>query len=302
MDFINYYKVMGVADHATHEAIKQAYRKLARKFHPDVSQEPDADARFKALGEAYAVLKNTKKRTRFDQSRALHSDGGKRRSAKTGTDISDGKISPEPKVFSKSAVDAGKVGSGGHRPTVNHGPDASSRGQDLHHRLVLSLEEAVQGIQRTLKLKIPTVTTLGYLYARSKMLTVKIPAGVVSGQCIRLAGQGGPGRGGGAPGDCLLEIELAQHPLFIVAGRDVLLSLPVANWEVALGARVEVPTLAGPVNLTIPTESVSGKKLRLKGRGLGLNPTGDMIVNLHVMVPERHWTKAEALYREVADM
>lgn len=200
MDFINYYTVMGLAEPATPAAIKMAYRKLARKFHPDVSKEQDADARFKALGEAYAVLKDANKRTEYDLARASRSVGGKRSSAVAGV------------------------------------------------------------------------------------------------------GKSGPGYGGGGAGDYFLEIQLAPHQVFVVAGRDVLTSLPVANWEVALGARVEVPTLAGPVNLTVPKETVSGSKVRLKGRGLGLNPTGDLIVHLEVMVPERHWTKAEMLYRAVADM
>lgn len=283
MDFINYYTVMGLAEPATPAAIKTAYRKLARKFHPDVSKEQDADARFKALGEAYAVLKDTNKRTEYDQIRAAQSVGGKPRSAMVGR---------------------GKGDRGRNCPTADHiqNVSVSQRGEDLHHRLVLTLEEAVQGSQRTLKLEMPTVEALGARQTNSKTVTVKIPAGVVPGQRIRLAGQGSPGYEGGGAGDYFLEIQLVQHPLFSVVGRDILISLPVANWEVVLGARVEVPTLAGPVILTIPKETVSGSKLRLKGKGLGLNPTGDLIVHLEVMVPERHRTKAEMLYREVAEM
>lgn len=302
MDFINYYKVMGVAEHASQATIKLAYRKLARKFHPDVSKEQDADVQFRALGDAYAVLKDAKKRTEYDQIRAFRAAGGRRRRKEASAEMSDGIDGHQFRTFSKSAFSAGMAGGGGHRPPVDHGLGASlsHRGQDLHHRLALSLEEAVQGIQRTLKLVMPTATAHRGPHAKSKTLNVKIPAGVVSGQRIRLVGQGGPGFEGGVTGDYYLEVELAPHPLFAVVGRDILLSLAVANWEVALGAKVEVPTLAGPVSLTIPKGSVSGKKLRLKGRGLGLNPTGDLIINLHVMVPERHWTKAEALYREVA--
>lgn len=308
MDFINYYSVLGLAEPATPAAIKMAYRKLARKFHPDVSKEQDADARFKALGEAYAVLKDANKRTEYDLARASRSAGGKRNRAVAGAAGGDHVVSRKCQDFAKSSIDAdkalGKRGRGRNRPTADYiqKVPVSQRGKDLHHRLVLTLEEALLGSQRTLKLELSGVGALGPLRASSKTVTVKIPAGVVPGQRIRLAGQGRPGCGGGLAGDYLLEIQLAPHPLFVVVSRDVLISLPVANWEVALGARIEVPTLTGPVKLTIPKETVSGSKLRLKGKGLGLNPTGDLIVHLEVMVPERHWTKAEMLYREIADM
>jgi curved DNA-binding protein len=301
MDVINYYKVMGVTDHASQATIKLAYRKLARKFHPDVSKETDADDQFRALGDAYAVLKDAKKRTVYDQIRALRTAEGRRRRKEHGAETSSVVAGRQFREFSKAVFGTGMAG-GKHRPPVDHGSGASisHRGPDLHHRLALTLEEAVQGVQRTLKLDMPIETSHREPHAQCKVLNVTIPAGVVHGQRIRLVGQGGPGFNGGLKGDYYLEIELAPHPLFAVAGRDILLTLPVANWEVALGARVEVPTLAGTVRLTIQKGLVSGKKLRLKGRGLGLDPTGDLIINLHVMVPERHWTKAEALYREVA--
>lgn len=227
MDFINYYKVMGVADHATHAAIKQAYRKLARRFHPDVSKEQYADAQFKAVGEAYAVLKDTKKRTEYDQTIALSSAGDKRKSARTSADNRDSKVSHPYKNASKAHFNAGKPGCRRQRPTVDRDPGTSSchRGLNLHQIVFLSLEEAVQGIQRTLKLNIPTVNVLGLPIVKNKTFTVKIPPGVVTGQRIRLAGQGGTGVGGGAKGDFFMVIELAQHSLFTVAERDVFFNL-----------------------------------------------------------------------------
>lgn len=304
MDFKDYYKVMGLSEQATQAEIKQAYRKLARKFHPDVSKEQDAEAQFKDLGEAYAVLSDVKKRAEYDQIKALRAAGGGHRSAGSGADMNDDDVSRQFSDFFESVFGADTAGRGGYRPTGKHGWGASfsHRGQDLHHRLALFLEEAVQGVQRTIKLDVPTVDTQGRQQANSKVLNVKIPAGVVPGQNIRLAGQGGPGYGGGAAGDLFLEIELAPHPLFAVDGRDILLSLPVAPWEAALGAKVAVPTVTGPVSLTIPKGSVSGKKLRLKGRGLGLNPTGDLIVNLQVTLPAEHSAEAEALYRKLAEL
>jgi curved DNA-binding protein len=172
----------------------------------------------------------------------------------------------------------------------------------MHHRMALFLEETVQGVQRTLKLEMPSVDASGRMQPKTKTLNVKIPAGVTAGQRIRLAGQGGPGHAGGAAGDLFLEIELAPHPVFAVEGLDVILNVPVAPWEAALGAKIEVPTLTGPVNLTLPAGSVSGKKLRLKGRGLGNKPAGDLIVSIQVTLPDRHSAKAEALYRELAEL
>ncbi len=304
MDFKDYYKVMGVVEQATPADIKQAYRKLARKFHPDVSKEKDAEAQFQEVGEAYEVLSNAEKRAEYDQIRALRKAGGGRRNTGAGADMSDDEASRQFSDFFESIFGAGTAGRGGYRPTGDHnsGTSFSHRGQDLHHRLALFLEEAVQGVQRTLKLEIPTANAQGRPHSKSKTLSVKIPAGVVPGQRIRLVGQGEPGYGGGATGDLFLEIELAPHPLFAVHGRDILLTLPVTPWEAALGARVEVPTATDPVDLTIPKGSVSGKKLRLKGRGLGLNPAGDLIVTLQVTLPAQHSTKTEALYRELAEL
>ena len=172
MDFINYYSVMGLAEPATPAAIKMAYRKLARKFHPDVSKEQDADARFKALGEAYAVLKDANKRTEYDLARASRSVGGKRNSAVAGAAGGDGDnvVSREFQDFAKSAVDAGKRGRGRNRPTADYiqKVSVSQRGKDLHHRLVLTLEEALLGSQRTLTLELSGVGVLGPLHARSK--------------------------------------------------------------------------------------------------------------------------------------
>ncbi|WP_394169863.1 DnaJ C-terminal domain-containing protein [Saccharospirillum alexandrii] len=308
MEFKDYYKVLGLADKATQAEVKQAYRKLARKYHPDVSKEKDAEAKFKEVGEAYEVLSDVEKRAEYDQIRALRAAGGGRRSAGAGAGMSDDEASRQFSDFFRSVFGGGMAGEGmagsGFRQAGASdwgGRSFSHRGQDMHHRLALFLEEAVQGVQRTLKLEMPAADARGQMYHKTKTLNVKIPAGVVAGQRIRLAGQGGPGHSGGAAGDLFLEIELVPHPLFAVDGRDLLLTLPLAPWEAALGAKVEVPTLTGSVNLTIPKGSVGGKKLRLKGRGLGRNPTGDLIVTVQVTLPAHHSARAEALYRELAE-
>ncbi|MEX0623643.1 DnaJ C-terminal domain-containing protein [Saccharospirillum sp.] len=302
MDFKDYYKVLGVADKATQADIKQAYRKLARKYHPDVSKEKNAEARFKEVGEAYEVLSDAKKRAEYDQIKALRSAGGGRHSTGSGAGMSDDEASRQFSDFFRS-VFGGEMAGGFRQARGNDlGGSFNHRGQDMHHKLALFLEEAVTGVQRTLKLEMPAVDAQGRFHHKPKTLNVKIPAGVVAGQRIRLAGQGGPGHSGGAAGDLFLEIELAPHPLFAIDNRELLLTLPVALWEAALGTKVEVPTLTGPVNLTIPKGSVSGKKLRLKGRGLGKNPTGDLIVTVQVTLPPHHSAKAEALYRELAEL
>lgn len=307
MDFKDYYKVLGVTDKATQADIKQAYRKLARKYHPDVSKEKDAESRFKEVGEAYEVLGDAEKRAEYDQIKALRASGGGRRSTGSHAGMSDDEASRQfsdffRSVFGEGMADADRAG-GGFRQARGGGWGASfsHRGQDMHHKLALFLEEAVNGVQRTLKLEVPAADAQGRFYHKTKTLNVKIPAGVVAGQRIRLAGQGGPGHSGGAAGDLFLEIELAPHPLFAVDGRDLLLTLPVAPWEAALGAKVEVPTLTGSVNLTIPKGATSGKKLRLKGRGLGRNPSGDLIVTVQVTVPAHHSAKSESLYRDLAE-
>lgn len=315
MDFKDYYQVMGVDEQATAAEIKQAYRKLARKFHPDVSKESDAEARFKEVGEAYEVLGDSQKRAEYDRIRALRAAGGARSSA--GDGMSEAEARRQFEDFFESIFGSGMAGQSAyrsadahyredpfrqdpHRETYSEGA-FRRRGQDLHHRLALFLEEAAQGVQRTLKLEVPDVDSRGRLHSKTKTLNVKIPAGVTAGQRIRLAGQGEPGYGGAPDGDLFLEIELAPHPVFAVDGRDVLLTLPVTPWEAALGAKVAVPTLSGPVKLTIPAGSVTGKKLRLKGRGLGVKPSGDQIVSLQVTLPPRHSPEAESLYRQLAE-
>lgn len=304
MDFKDYYKVMGLPVKATAAEIKQAYRKLAKKFHPDVSKEQDAGARFQEIGEAYEVLSNTEKRVEYDQLKTLHTAGGGRRSASPGAHMSDDEARSQFNDIFESAFGTDSNSRRGYQSTRdnNRDPFFSYKGKDLHHRLVVLLEEAAKGGQRTLKLEVPTADARGDIYSKSKTLNVKIPAGVLPLQLIRLAGQGGTGFGGETNGDLFLEIEFAPHPLFAVAGRDILLDLPVAPWEAALGTKVEVPTLTGTINLTIPEGSVSGKKLRLKGRGIGLSPTGDQIITLQVTLPAKHSTKAKELYQQLAEV
>jgi curved DNA-binding protein len=309
MEFKDYYKILGVTDNADAAAIKTSYRKLARKYHPDVSKEANAEAQFKEIGEAYEVLKDPEKRAEYDQLRKL------------GTQQADGDFKPPPGWRSAADFSEGGYthadsqqfsdffesifGSSGnaHRAYTANGQQRNfrMRGQDIHHKLSIFLEEAQHGGQQQITLRIPESDEYGLVTHRDKTLNVKIPAGVASGQRIRLTGQGASGIGGGEPGDLFLEIEFAPHPHFSVEGKNLLLTLPITDWEAALGATVAVPTLSGKVNLKIPPGSSSGDKLRLKGKGLGSTSPGDQLVILKVVLPKHHDEVVQALYKQIAE-
>ncbi|MFW5825131.1 MAG: DnaJ C-terminal domain-containing protein [Marinobacter sp.] len=309
MDFKDYYAVLGVSESASPEEIKKAYRKLARKYHPDVSKDKDADVKFKELGEAYEVLKDPEKRAEYDELR------------KYGT-RDDGSFEPPPGWQSASGFGGGgytdadarqfsdffeEVFGGGRRAGGFGGgfggfrQGAHSRGEDVHARLPLFLEEAYHGCEKQVQFTVHEVDERGRMVARPKTLKVKIPPGMRDGQHIRLRGQGSPGLGGGENGDLFIEVELAPHPLFTVEGRDLLLTVPVAPWEAALGASITVPTVGGKVSVKVPKGSSSGRKLRLKGKGLPGKHPGDQIVVLQIVMPERHSEKAEKLYEQLAE-
>jgi curved DNA-binding protein len=294
MEFKDYYGVMGVARDATQDEIKRAYRKLARKYHPDVSKEPDAEARFKELGEAYEVLRDPEKRAAYDQLGA---------NWKAGQDFR-----PPPDW------DAGFEFSGGYRDSggfsdffeslfgrfgARHagGPGFSARGEDHHARILIDVEDAFHGATRTITLHAPQIDAQGHVRTRERTLNVRIPRGVRQGQHIRLAGQGTPGIGGGGAGDLYLDVEFKPHRLYRIEGRDLYLELPIAPWEAALGARVKVPTPDGIVDLTIPAGSTAGRKLRLKGRGIPARPSGDLYVVLQIALPPAESETARRLYR-----
>jgi curved DNA-binding protein len=294
MEFKDYYGVMGVARDATQDEIKRAYRKLARKYHPDVSKEPDAEARFKELGEAYEVLRDPEKRAAYDQLGANWKAGQEFR--------------PPPDW------DAGFEFSGGYRDTgafsdffeslfgragAHHagGPGFSARGEDHHARILIDLEDAFHGATRTITLHAPQIDAQGHVRTRERTLHVRIPRGIRQGQHIRLAGQGTPGFGGGGAGDLYLDVEFKPHRLYRVEGRDLYLELPLAPWEAALGARVKVPTPEGIVDLTIPAGSTAGRKLRLKGRGIPGKSPGDLYVVLQIALPPAESENARRIYR-----
>jgi curved DNA-binding protein len=294
MEFKDYYAIMGVPRDATAEQIKQAYRRLARKYHPDVSKEPDAEARFKEVGEAYEVLRDPARRAAYDQLLK----GGYRQGQPfrpppdwgTGFEFSEAPgeeafvFEGDPSEFFEALFGRGVFGGARHR-AGGRGFRSSGRGRDHHARVVIDLDASLEGGTRTLTLRVPEWDEEGRPRLRERTLNVRIPRGIQAGQHIRLAGQGGQPPGGGAPGDLLLEVAFAPHPLLRPEGRDLHMDLPVAPWEAALGASVFVPLPGSPVELKLPPGSKSGTRLRLRGRGLPAHPPGDLYVTLQVVLP-----------------
>ena len=306
MEFKDYYKVMGVARDATEAQIKQAYRKLARKYHPDVSKEKDAEARFKEVGEAYEVLKSPEKRAAYDQLGQGPRPGEDFRPPPdwgAGFEFSGagGRDSAYSDFFESLFGAAGQAGPGRGRSGFHPG-----RGEDHHAKVLLDLDATLQGGTRQLTLRLPEVDAEGRLATKERVLNVQVPKGILPGQTIRLAGQGSraPGDGTsdtGAPGDLYIEVEFQPHPLYRVDGRDLYLDLPVAPWEAALGATAKTPTPTGAVvDLKIPAGSQTGTKLRLKGRGIPAAPPGDFYVVLQIALPPAGDDKAKAAYAAFA--
>jgi curved DNA-binding protein len=301
MKYKDYYKILGVSRDASREEIKRAYRRLARKYHPDVSKEPDAERRFKEINEANEVLKDQEKRGTYD---AL----GKQWQA--GQDFR-----PPPwggqgfhREFHFDTEDAGQFSDffsslfGGTGRGMGGGAEGGfrSRGSDQSARVRITLEESYAGATRRLHLDLPEPDAHGRIHTRPRTLNVRIPPGVTGGQKIRLPGQGQAGLFGGPKGDLYLEVEILPHPLYRLEGRDLYLQLPVTPWEAALGETVSVPTPGGAVNLRIPAGSQSGRKLRLKGRGLPGTLPGDEYVVLEIHTPPADTEQAKELYRRMA--
>ena len=311
MEFRDYYQILGVERGATPEQIKTAYRRLARKFHPDVSKEPNAEARFKEMQEAYEVLRDPEKRAAYDQ---LGSEWKSGQQFRPPPDWGSGfEFSGRPRASGGARARGGGEEElsredfsdffsslfGGGSPFSARGARAARGGRDHHARLDVDLEEAFGGTTRTLELKRPEMKPDGSVQLEAHTVRVTIPAGVTEGQLIRLAGQGEPAAHGGAAGDLYLEVHIRAHRQFQLDARDVTVTFAVAPWEAALGASVTVPTLGGAVAMHVPAGSQSGQKLRLRGRGLPGTPPGDQYVQLKVVLPPADSPQARALYEEM---
>jgi curved DNA-binding protein len=304
MQYTDYYEVLGVPRDAKESEIKRAYRKLARKYHPDVSDEKDAAAKFKEVGEAYAVLKDPEKRAAYDRLGANWKSGQDFRPP-PGWDagfgypggVDPGGVEVDPGQFS-DFFETLFGGGGRARARAGRRP-FRARGRDQHARVLIDLEDAYQGATRTLTLQTAEITDDGRVAPKERTLSVRIPRGIRQGQQIRLAGQGDPGIGGAEAGDLYLEVEFNPHRRFRVEGADVHMDLPVAPWEAALGASIDVPTPSGRVGLKVPAGSYPGRTLRLKGRGIPARTPGDLYVVLQVVLPPADTKKAREAYEQM---
>jgi curved DNA-binding protein len=298
MKYKDYYSILGVERTAKEEEIKKAYRKLAKKYHPDVSKEANAEEKFKEIAEAYATLKDADKRAAYDQL-GSHSSGqefrpppdwfqqfGESQSGFENIDLGD--------LF------AGFAGGQGRRRSRG---DMRIPGEDYEVAVHITLEQAFHGAEIELELSMPEYDQNGFMHRAPRKLKVRIPRGATDGQRLRLPGKGGKGLNGGRDGDLYLNISLHPHSLFRVSGHDIYLDLPLAPWEAVLGAKVEVPTLAGAVNMTIPAGTRAGQKLRLAGRGLPRpsSGSGDLFAIAQIAVPTVVNERERTLFNQLAE-
>lgn len=304
MEFKDYYKVLGVDRAANADAIKKAYRKLAREHHPDLSKAADASTRMQEINEAYDVLRDPERRAAYDRVGKGFEGGREFRPPPdwdAGFEFSGG---PQDFADLTGHSDFFEALFGSARRGAAHGrardQQFAARGQDHHAKILVSVEDAFHGATRQVGMQSPALDEEGRVVLRERVLEVNIPKGIRAGQQIRLAGQGAPGMGGGSPGDLYLEIGFAPHPRYRVDGRDLYLDLPVAPWEAALGASVRVPTPDGALEMTVPAGSQTGRKLRLKGRGIPGSPAGDLYVMLKLVLPAADSEAAQAIYRQMA--
>jgi curved DNA-binding protein len=322
MEYRDYYQIMGVARTSSADDIKKAYRRLARKFHPDVSKEKDAEKKFKEVQEAYEVLKDPEKRAAYDQLGSEYKQGqqfrpppdwgsgfefrggprqGRARAGSAQTEEAFEDAEGFSDFFSSLFGARGFPGGAGAGGGSGFGGASARNARDHHARVDIDLEEAYAGTTRTLELKRPDVKSDGTVDLKTHTVKVTIPAGVTEGQLIRLAGQGEQSPSGGKAGDLYLEVHMKPNRLYQLDGRDVTLTLPIAPWESALGATVTVPTLGGGVDMRIPPNSQSGQKLRLRGRGLPGQTPGDQYIQLKIVVPPANTPETKAVFEEMKE-
>lgn len=305
MNYQDYYATLGVDKAASADDIKKQYRRLARKYHPDVSKEENAEAKFKEVKEAYEVLKDPGKRQAYDQ---LGKDWQNKQSGfepppgweyqqQTQNNNHGFHSQADFSDFFESMFGQGAA----HRAHGNRHHHYEQRGEDKHSSVSITLNQAYHGCELMLTLQDAIINEhTGQVERKSRNLKVRIPAGVINHQQIRLVGQGGEGFGGGKNGDLFLEVSIQPNNNYKLDGKDVTLTLPVTPWEAALGATISVPTLGGNVNLKIPPHSQSGQKMRLKGRGLPSKSPGDQYVILSIHIPEPKTAEQKALYEQMA--
>ncbi len=302
MEFKDYYKILGVAREATADQIKKAFRGLARKYHPDVSKETNAEEKMKEVNEAYTVLSDPEKRAAYDNlGQGGNFQSGSGFQPPPGWDAgfefshahSDGSQAAD---FSDFFAELFGKQMRGRPPYGEH----KMQGNDHHAKIMLDLEDAYHGATRSLTLRAPKLDNQGRVIFDDHTLNIRIPKGVHAGQVIRLAGQGDPGMAGEKAGDLFLQIQFNPHPHYRVDNKDVYASLPVAPWEAALGETIKIPVPDGFVEVRVPENSQPGRKLRLKGRGIPAATPGDLYLLLEIVLPPVVSDKEREIYQTMA--
>ncbi len=288
MEYHDYYKTLGVSKTASTDEIKKSYRKLARKYHPDVSKEQDAETKFKEVAEAYEVLKDPKKRQKYDQmgsnwQQYANQDAGGFHSA--GGDMGGGFSDFFESIFGGGFTGGGSV----------HG--FAQKGEDIQATIKINLRDSYLGGTQQFSVQIPQRAADGRAYLKHKNLQVKIPKGILSGQKIRLNGQGGQGTAGGSPGDLLLQVEFLTDKIFKADGPNIYSTLYLSPWEAALGCEASVVTLDSKLEIKIPPNTKGGQKIRLKGKGLPGRTAGNLYLTVQIMNPEKLTGEEKDLYQ-----
>ena len=308
MEYKDYYEILGVKKDTPQNEIKRAYKKLARKYHPDVSKEADAEIKFKEVGEAYEVLKDPEKRQAYDQLGANWKAGQDGFQPppdwESNFDFGGGGYTQgnaqDYSSFFEDLFGGGRATSGHYTRGGTHG-GFQSKGENVRAKVAIDIEDSINGASRSFTLQMPEYNHQGQVVNKQRTLKVKIPKGIKQGQTIRLNKQGNPGIGDGERGDLLLEVTFKPHRLYSLEGKDIYLNLPVSPWEATLGAKVQVPTPTGNVDMSIPKDSQQGRKLRLKGRGLPGKDAGDFYVVIQVALPPSSDPKVKALNEKMRD-
>ncbi|MGZ4959537.1 MAG: DnaJ C-terminal domain-containing protein [Methylomonas sp.] len=303
MQYKDYYQTLGVSRDASQADIKKAFRKLARKYHPDVSKEADAEAKMKELNEANTVLSDPEKRAAYDQLGRNYRPGEEFKPPPnwdagfefTSHGFSGAETADFGDFFAELFGRAGRARGG---PFDNRG--FSARGEDHHAKVLLDLEDAFHGATRQISLRVPRVDAQGRVVLDTRTLNVKIPKGVYEGQIIRLAGQGASGMGTGKAGDLLLEVHFNPHPSLRADGNNLHMNLQVAPWEAALGAVIPVSLFDSELNVRIPEGAQSGRQLRVRGKGIPSSTPGDLLLDIQVVLPPATSPKARQLYEIMA--
>jgi curved DNA-binding protein len=307
VEYKDYYKTLNVSKTATSAQIKKEYRKLARKYHPDVNKNADAEQNFKEVGEAYEVLKDSEKRKAFDQYGANWKAGkSQQQYQQQGAGFGSG--------FEGGFDFGGNYGGagdysdffesmfGGGRSGRSSRPSRKQKGEDVNATIKVPLTDTFTGSTRRINFELKSTSPDGQVTIKPVNLNVKIPKGIKNGQKIRLAGQGSPGYNGGENGDIYLKIEFEKHPYFRAVDNDIYINLPVAPWEAVLGSSVVVPLPSGNIKLKVPAGTTQGKKLRVKGKGIPAKKPGDAYVVIDIVLPPADTEKAKKVYKEMQEL